>query len=160
MKGSVELKILNEVDTNIAIITEKVCEPSEFFIDRKGLFVYGSFKELVLKDAKTGKSGTGYSLESFDLVRNSTDEMIELALENKNIFSETDVCAILAHLIDAQPDGKEGYLLVNGYRNLFYTPSAVVSVCWRGVAWRVFAWQRGDGAWCEGRRVFSPATGS
>lgn len=48
----------------------------------------------------------------------------------------------------------------DGYYNLFYTPSFVVGVGWRGFGggWGVSAWGRREFGWYAVRRVFSPAT--
>ena len=49
--------------------------------------------------------------------------------------------------------------LKDGYSNIFYFPACVVSVLWYDSGWDVYTWNRGDRAWGEGDRVFSPATG-
>lgn len=46
----------------------------------------------------------------------------------------------------------------DGYSNLFYTPSFVVSVGWIDGEWGVYASHRDDYAWSGIDRVFSPAT--
>jgi hypothetical protein len=155
-KGVIEMQVLKEANPEIKITTEKVVDPKEYFQKRTGLYVWGSFKENVLPKAEIVKVGTAYTLESFDLIEDTYDKQIEQSLGNKNVFSESDACAIVAHLIDQQPEGKEGVLLTNGYANLFYTPTCVISVYWYGGGWYVSGWGRGDDAWLEGYRVFSP----
>lgn len=150
-------KTLKEI-TKDAQIVSKAHDPKKYFQDRKGLYVYSGFTERILSNAKKTKAGTEFKVSSFELVEPASDETIEGVLGDNHIFSETDVCAIISSLIDEQPNGEEGTLLKNGYANLFYTPSRVVSVDWDGDEWSVGAWDRGGIEWFGGWRVFSPAT--
>ena len=95
-----------------------------------------------------------------DLERVMTDAEIEASLGDRHQFSETILCHLLARLITAQPSGEEGELLSNGFANLFYTSSCVVSVRWGADyrEWDVYTWRRDDDRWRAGNRVFSPAT--
>lgn len=152
-------KILKVVKKKIALKIEEKHVPKEFFKDRKGLYVWSSFINIVEK-AKETKADAKFTISSFDLTENASDEKIEKNLPKKHLFSETDVCAIVADLIEKQPKGEEGVLVNTGYANLFYTPSRVVCVYWIGGLWRVLDWYRDDGEWRAGHRVFSPATGA
>lgn len=151
-------KVLKSVKKKIAITLKDAHDPKEFFKDRPGLYVWGSFISNIVDKAKGKKKDTKYAVSSFELTKNANDAEIEENLPKKHLFSETDVCAIVADLIEKQPKGEEGSLLNNGYANLFYTSSRVVNVDWRGDRWHVGGWGRDDRTWDEGGRVFSPAT--
>lgn len=84
------------------------------------------------------------------LTRYMNDSEIESELK-PGICDMSDVLAFLEN----PPEGTK-----DGYWNLFYTPTFVVSVDWHSRArhWDVGTWRRGDVGWRGGRRVFSPAT--
>lgn len=150
-------KILKVIKKSIKISLAKSHTPKEFFQTREGLYVWNSFKETVLGKAKETKAKTKFDVMYYELLKTSYDVDIETELPKKHLFSETDVCAIIAGLIAKQPKGKEGTLLNNGYANIFYTKSRVVFVYWHVSQWRVRDWHRGA-YWRGGKRVFSPAT--
>lgn len=150
--------VLKSLKKKIAVVNKEKHVPSEYFKTRKGLFVWSSFKESILDKAKDTKAGAKFSLASFTLSKRANDEEIEKSLPKKHLFKETNVCAIVANLIEKQSKGEEGVLLNNGYANLFYTSFLVVFVRWDGDEWDVDDWGRGGGAWGGGRRVFAPAT--
>lgn len=129
---------------------------TDFFKSREGLWVSGSFKERILNQAKD--AGVDMTLTSFKLIKDSTDEQIEAALPEKHIFTESEVCAVIAALIEGQPKGEKGILLNDGWYNLFYTEGCVVRVDWSVDEWNVNTWDRDGGTWSAGFRVFSPAT--
>lgn len=162
-KPAAEVKstgVLAEVSKNIVVVkTSKSKKPVEFFKDREGLYVWDNFKERILASASPTKLGKSFKLNSFQLTRDALDREIEGDLPKSHLFSETDVCAIVAELISKQPGGKDGLLLSNGRANLFYTKNCVVSVYWNsgGRRWSVNTWRRGGLRWYAGMRVFSPA---
>lgn len=153
-------EILEIVSKEIPVVIAEKFVPSEFFKDRKGLFVGYGFQENILSKAGQTEEKAQFTIASFDLKENASDKKIEESLPEKHIFSETDVCAIVAALIEKQPKGEEGVLLNSGYANFFYTPSLVVDVRWLDGRWYVRGWYRGDRGWDAGRRAFSPATES
>lgn len=152
------MQILKEVNPSIALEARGDYSPQEYFKTRDGLYVYESFTGRMQGKLGTIAKGAKFAIESLDLVTSATDEQIEKSLGNKNVFDETVACGVIIELVAAQPKGEEGLLLNNGYANLFYTPSCVVDVYWGagGRAWLVFVWERGDGGWRGGTRVFSP----
>lgn len=152
-------KILEPVETKIDLKVAKSFDPKKYFKDGKGLWVSSSFEERIRDKAPTVATAQKFELSSFTLLKNSSDKDIEAALPEKHIFSESEVCAVVAALIDKQPKGKEGALLNNGYANLFYTASFVVHVRWDSDDghWHVSTWSRGYD-WHADSRVFSPAT--
>lgn len=155
--GTVTIKVLEKVGEDIAVKTGPTFDLKEYFKTRPGLYVFSDFPERILSKAEPVEAGTEYKIVSYKTVIDAKDELIESALPEKHLFSESEVCAIIADLINKQPKGEDGVLLNDGYWNLFYTPAFVVGVHWYGDAWRVYAWNRVDGAWSSGSRVFSPA---
>lgn len=149
-------KILKSVKKEIKVVIPPTYDPKEFFKNRDGLYVWSSFSDTVLKKAKSA-TVSPLSISSHDLLKTSYDKDIEVELPKDHIFSETNVCAIIAGLIEKQPKGKEGTLLSNGYANIFYTKSRVVGVHWYDGGWDVVDWGR-ENDWGSGYRVFSPAT--
>lgn len=151
-------EVLREV-LYVELSIETSPDPKEFFQDSKGLYVWNSFKNDIAAKAEPMKD-LKCRVKSFDLQKTANDTEIEAELPEKHLFSESDVCAILADLISRQPTGVDGPLLKNGNWNLFYTGAFVVSVFWGafGGGWDVGAWVRDDYRWNGGRRVFSPAT--
>lgn len=149
---------LKIAEKEIVIPISKTHNPKEFFTTKKGLYVYRSFTENIVDKSEEIKKDRDMKVSSFDLVESSTDEHIEESLPKDHLFSESDVCAVVADLISKQPKGEKGILLNNGYANLFYTSSRVVLVRWHGFEWRVIGWFRDDCSWVAGYRVFSPAT--
>ena len=151
--------VLSRVGKRISLKVEATHTPSEYFVTREGLYVWSDFKDRVLKNATPTESGTSFKLDTFKLEKDASDEQIESSLPKKHLFSETEVCAIVAELTSKQSKGEEGVLLNNGYANLFYTESFVVHVDWSssGRGWGVYAWRRDDSGWFGGVRVVSPA---
>jgi len=156
MKGDITTQILKEVDADIELKIKKPVDPQEFFTNGHGLYVYDSFEERALPKAKRHESPLEFHLESHELMQGATDVQIEESLDHKNVFGDADVSAIVADLILKQEKGKKGPLLTNGYANLFYTASCVVSVYWHDDEWGVHAYGRDVCAWFQGIRVFSP----
>lgn len=153
--------VLKSVKAKIEVKLPKKYEPTEFFKNRDGLYVWNSFKDNVLEKAKAATVNS-FSLSSFDLTKDTYDKEMEKELPKKHIFTETEVCAVIAGLIEKQSKGEEGTLLNNGYANIFYTKSRVVCVGWDSDVgeWGVLGWNRDGPSWREGLRVFSPATGA
>ena len=155
-KGTITLEILKEANPKIEVAVEGPLDAKEYFQDRKGLYVYSSFKDKVLGKIESAHGKSEYKIESLDLLRDATDEQIELSLGNKNTFEAFEVADLISALIEKQKNGEDGLLLTNGYANLFYTPACVVDVRWYGSGWDVDAYDRDDYGWVAGYRVFSP----
>ncbi len=108
---------------------------------------------------KEEKHCTASALAYGTLSRNSVDGPIIEA-----IGGEEKAEALLAQvwlLMQAQNDGSDGPLLVNGYANIFYVRDTAdvlraVYVYWLGDGWYVFALAvTRPGTWLAGYRVFS-----
>lgn len=93
------------------------------------------------------------TLSSRILTQSSVDDPIKAELGENH---ET-LLSWLFEKIEAQADGREGELLVNGYANIFYIDGRVVRVFWdAGYGWYVFARGVTDpDSWYAGFRVFS-----
>lgn len=156
--GIVTQKVFERKDDSVVKIAAAVV-PAQFFKTGEGIFVDSDFAERITSKTDAVETGTEYKLTAGDLLMAANDATIELALPENHIFSETDVCSIIADLITKQSEGKEGVLKNDGSLNLFYTPTFVVGVRWDSFrrGWLVGVWGRGDGAWREDERVFSPA---
>lgn len=151
-------KNLKAAGKAIALKTSDMHEPAQYFKSRTGLYVGSEFNGRILSGAMTTKEGSSFKVVNFDLVETSTDEQIEASLPKKHLFSNSDVCAIVAELVAKQKNGEAGTLITTGYANLFYTEGGVVYVGWRADdrEWLVYAWRRGGHGWVAGYRVFSP----
>jgi hypothetical protein len=141
----------------ISLTTSVTYDPDVYYRTGKGLYVWNSFRNRIVANAKPTNAGTGYTLAAADLTKDATDKEIEAALPEGYLFDESAVCAIVAELIAKQPGGEAGHLQNNGRANLFYTRSCVVRVRWDAGdgEWRVLTWGRGGDGWYAGRRVFS-----
>lgn len=124
----------------------------EFFQDRKGLWVWGSFTGNVLKYV-TGivdkmEAITAYY---FELKENLSDSEISQELPKGYEFGLIGGLALIVWLILKQWGGKDGALLNTDYRaNIFPLKIGkevlVIGVDWDagGGAWRVSAWKFGE----------------
>lgn len=153
-------QVLKQIEKTIEIQSQVKFDPSKFYKTAPGLYVFDSFRERIIEKASPIKKITLFNVTSFDLINSASDESIESQLPEKHIFSESDVCALIASMIVKQSKGEDGNLIVTGYANIFYTPAFVVYVRWRasGREWYVSAWGRGGSGWAADGRVFSPAT--
>ena len=157
VKSAFALAPLGDVVVKIA---EPRHDPDTFYRSRQGLYVWDGFRTLVVAKARpTDQADAAFTVNRAELTRDLTDEEIEAALPKEHLFSETDLCAIIAGLIAKQANGEEGALLNNGCANLFYTSSSVLRVRWRADSreWLVRTWRRDGLRWNAGLRVFSPA---
>lgn len=136
----------------------------KYFVTGDDLYVLPEFASRILPAyhepiARRGVEG----VDSVDLLANMYDRDIitkYLGGEEevrKHAFTPDQI----AELIDAQPGGKSGKLLNNGYANIFYMIGKdevlfAVSVYWASVdrQWLVHACVLGGGYWLAGHRVF------
>ena len=138
-------------------------EPAAFYQTRAGLFVYRDFRDRIVRKAKPTQSAPPVTLHRFILERDAPDEnlKIEAELGPNHIFTETEVCWIVAEMIGKQKHGAPGDLDNTINSNLFYTPSWVVDVRWGTRGWSANALHRDDIAtiagfdWYTGFSAFS-----
>ena len=135
-------------------------DPDGFFRDRSGLYVWGDYRNRIVSKAKSVETDVVITAKWANLEQDAADKEIELALGEGHIWEESTLCAFVAQHISEQEGGRGGMLLNNGFANIFYTASCVVSVFWSAGSrrWLVCTWHRGDGGWGAGYRAFSPAT--
>lgn len=114
-----------------------------------------NFKAKFLKKVETGIVAT--VIKAYKLLVSSLDPEIMTAIGKDRVIS----LAHLAELLKAQDHGQEGFLLVNGWSNIFYIEDVDGVTCavharWLGDGWSVEAYSVGhpDG-WLGGLRVFS-----
>ena len=127
---------------------------------RKGLWVSSEFDRLVGSGKATKLQET--KIRSFDLIEPANDAEIQGELPKDHAFKATEIRGVLEALIGLQPDGEDGFLLTNGYWNLFYVVGADGGVCVVHVGWHAYdrrwvvdAGPLDDARWSEGRRVLS-----
>ncbi|MEI7749555.1 MAG: hypothetical protein WCJ25_00970 [Candidatus Moraniibacteriota bacterium] len=141
---------------------------------RKGLYVSGSFAYCFdLRARKLVTSAPERLYVASLLKANAYDRDIRKELPENHLSTLEDIAA----LIEAQPDGKSGILLTNGYMNIFYVEGKngkvfAVSAYWCTDvrAWRVDDWMLdmfcdgnwnadhfGDWNWYAGHQVLCPS---
>ena len=128
-------------------------DPAAFYQTRPGLYVYPDYRDRIVQKATPTQSAPPVTLRRFVLERDPADKDIEAELGPNHVFTESEVCWIVADMI-----GRADDLDTTGKANLFYTPSWVVVVYWLadGREWNVHAWRRGDvDAWDAGNSAFS-----
>ena len=156
MKNNVVLEVV-EKSIPLEVAFEFNPQFAKLFSDSPGVYTWSNFRENILEKAEPIKAGVKFQVFSSKLVKPANDEKIEKELPEKHLFSESEVCAVIAELIAKQPKGEDGVLDNSGYANLFYTPGWVVSVIWYLDKWVVSTWPRRDFGWGADNRVFSPA---
>jgi len=133
----------------------------KYYTTKKGLYIWGTFVDWVLPAVGDTVSLTErIDLPSFRLTEPANDATIRENLPESHVFEADELCVILAHLIDCQPNGKEGVLNTNGYANLFYFEGKdgevyVVLVYWNAGyrEWYVDAWSLDDFTWGAEYRI-------
>lgn len=134
---------------------------AEFYQTGPGLYVYGTFADRLDVNARqTVDSAPERPYVASLLKANAYDKDIRKELPEDHLSTLEDI----AGLIEAQPNGKEGILLTNGYANIFYVEGKngevfAVFVRWfsDGRGWRVRVWLLGErGRWFAGGRVLCP----
>lgn len=127
---------------------------------KRGAGVDECFQKNIYAHAKPVAVGTKFKLWMYELERDATDDMIELALPENHFFDEGDVCVILAQMLarGAKERGDDK-MEDDEASNLFYTRSSVVRVFWFPdlSTWVFHSAARGSRTWNPGDRVFSPA---
>jgi hypothetical protein len=141
----------------VTVPLTKPHNPDAFYQRRDGLYVFLDFRDRLVRRAKRTQSASPVTLRHFVLERDATDKDIEAELGPNHIFTESEVCWIVAEMIGRQEGGTAGDLDNTGNANLFYTPSCVLLVRWLGVdrEWRVRTWPRGGSGWRAGGSAFS-----
>mgnify|MGYP003455608088 FL=1 len=134
---------------------------AEFYQTGPGLYIYGTFADCLDLHAKpTVDSAPERPYVASLLKANAYDKNIRKELPETHLSTLEDI----AGLIEAQPNGKSGFLLNNGHANIFYVEGKngevfAVNVYWNSDyrKWDVGGWGQGErGGWGAGRQVLCP----
>lgn len=132
-----------------------------FYQTGTGLYVYDTFADrLDLNARQTADSAPERPYVASLLKANVYDKDIRKELPETHLSTLEDI----AGLIEAQPNGKSGFLLNNGYANIFYVAGKngevfAVFVYWDSGhrLWFVFDWRLGGrGEWDADDQVLCP----
>ncbi len=143
------------------LVRTKPINLAEFYQTGPGLYVYDNFaNDFDLSAIQTVDSAPERPYVDSLLKANAYDKNICEELPKTHLSPLEDI----AVLIEAQPGGKSGFLLNNGYANIFYVKGKnsevfAVNVYWRSDKreWRVRSWKLGgDGYWHTAYHVFCP----
>ena len=156
-----ETRLLKPVSKSTVPARTKPFNAAEFYQIGTGLYVYDTFADrLDLSARQTVDSAPERPYVASLLKANAYDRDIRKELPDTHLSTLEDI----AGLIEAQPNGKSGFLLNNGYANIFYVEGKNGEVFAVGVdwisgnrKWRVFDWELdGIGRWCADRQVLCP----
>lgn len=126
-----------------------------YFRTRSGLYVSGSYIELVLTGACPA---VPVELEYQIVKRGMCDQEIERKLGDGHIFSRGILCSTLIKTIEKQKKGRDGTLLNDGYLNLFYLATCIARVYWNPIAdcWHLTAYSDRGSERGTDHRAFRP----
>ena len=157
----VETKLLKPVAQATVPARTKPFVASEFYQTGTGLYVYDTFaNRLDLSARQTVDSAPERPYVVLLLKGNAYNKNIRKELPETHLSTPEDI----AGLIEAQPVGKSGFLLNNGYANIFYVEGKngevfAVDVYWRAGRrkWDVRDWKLDEnGKWNAGYQVLCP----
>src|SRR6185437_4281281 len=132
--------VLKQTSTSFAYLPDTApFNPNAFFQTREGLWVSDEFRRLILSKARSVEKLDAASGKYFDLMKNAYDREIKAELPENHEFEISELCARIASMILAQPEGASGDLLNSGYANIFYVAGFAVNVRWNSDyrKWRV-----------------------
>lgn len=156
-----ETRLLKPVAQATVPARTKPFTVSEFYQTGDGLYVYGAFADrLDLNVRQMVDSAPERPYVASLLKANAYDKDIRNELPETHLSTLEDI----AGLIEAQPGGKSGLLLNNGYANIFYVEGKngevfAVSVDWDSIRrkWMVGDWELGEvGDWRAAYQVLCP----
>jgi len=138
-------KLLELVTTVSVAACEKFVAKEHFKVDTgrkakvKIAFLWDNFSKHFLP--KTEEGVLAGEIKVHKLLQSSLDAPIMTELGDPRSYSTT--LADLWGMLEKQPNGEEGALLVNGYANILYIHDT------EGNLWAVYAyWVSGFGGWC------------
>lgn len=160
-----ETRLLKPVAQATVPARTKFFNAAEFYRTGTDLYVYGSFAaRFDLSARQTVDSAPERPYAAALLKANAHDTDIRNELPETHLSMLEDI----AGFIEAQPNGKSGFLLTNGYANIFYVEGKngevfAVRVFWNSVSrlWHVGGWRLDEaGRWGAGRQVLCPGNAS
>jgi hypothetical protein len=154
-----ETRLLKPVRKSTVPARTKPFVASEFYQTGTGLYVYDTFADR-LGARQTVDSAPERPYVASLLKANAYDKDIRKELSETHLSTLEDI----AGLIEAQPNGKSGFLLNNGYANIFYVEGKngevfAVLVRWNSDNryWYVSDWELGErGKWGADDQVLCP----
>lgn len=140
-----ETKLLKPVAKATIPARMKPFNTAAFYRTGAGLYVYDTFEDVLGLDVRQivdSSPERSYVASLLKVTAYDTDIRKELPETHLSTLED------IAGLIEAQPNGKSGFLLNNGYANIFYVKGKndkvlVVDARWFSVErrWRVFDWK-------------------
>ena len=156
-----ETRLLKPVAQATVPARTKPFNAAKFYQTGPGLYVDDTFADrLDVNARRTVDSAPERPYVASLLKANAYDMDIRKELPETHLSTLEDI----AGLIEAQPNGKSGLLLNNGYANIFYVEGKngevfAVNVDWGSGnrEWNVRGWELGEiGNWNAGRQVLCP----
>ena len=156
-----ETRLLKPVSKSTVPARTEPFNAAAFYQTSTGLYVYDTFADrLDLSARKTVDSAPERPYVASLLKANAYDTDIRKELPDTHLSTLEDIAA----LIEAQRSGKSGFLLSNGYANIFYVEGKngevfAVRVHWGSGSrrWFVVDWELVEyGSWFAGGRVLCP----
>lgn len=156
-----ETRLLKPVGKSTVPARTKPFNAAEFYQTGPGLYVYDTFADRLDVNARQAVDSAPERPYVASLLKaNAYDKDIRKELPEIHLSTLEDI----AGLIEAQPNGKSGFLLSNGYANIFYVEGKngevfAVDAPWLsgGRKWRVSDWSLDErGRWRAGFQVFCP----
>ena len=161
-----ETSLLKPVTKATVPARTKPFNAAEFYQIGPGLYVYDTFTDRLDVNARqTVDSAPERPYVALLLKVSAYDTDIRKELPEIHLSTLEDI----AGLIEAQPNGKSGLLLSNGYANIFYIEGRngevfAVSVVWSSDdyrEWNVVDWQLDEiGSWLADYQVLCPGNAS
>lgn len=152
-----ETRLLRPIATVIVPARNKPFNAAELYQDGAGRYIYETFaKSLDLEAKQTMVSAPERPYVALLLKANASDTDIQKELPEEHLSILEDI----AWLIEAQSDGQSGFLLSNGYVNIFYALGKIaVGVRWHSGLWCVDIWGLDErGSWFADCQVLCPGT--
>ncbi|MBP5993801.1 MAG: hypothetical protein KA731_02725 [Candidatus Moranbacteria bacterium] len=158
-----ETRLLKPVAQATVPARTKPFNVAEFYQTGPGLYVYDTFADRLELNARQAVDSAPERPYVASLLKaNASDGDIRKELPETHLSTLEGI----AGLIEAQPNGKSGFLLNNGYANIFYVEGKNGEVFAVGVRWdsgrrrwRVRNWELGGfGDWDADRQVLCPGT--
>lgn len=160
-----ETRLLKPVGKSTVPARTKPFSAAEFYQTGPGLYTWDSFRDRLDVEAKTVlECAPARPYVASLLKKDAYDRDIRKELPKTHLSTFEDI----AGFIEAQPEGKQGFLLNNGYANIFYVEGRngevlAVDVRWRSGnrQWSVYDWRLDEyGKWYAGYRVLCPGNAS